>query len=137
MLTTKTKKYLGDIVCSSGNNQENIKDRCKTGQSAISQIKSLMNEISLGKFSINIGLILRDSIFLSKMLLNSEVWHSLTKCQIVELEVSDRMLMRYILNAHSKTGLEWIYSDTGRYNLKSLIQIRQLMYLWHAHPKQR
>ena len=128
MLTTTKHKYLGDIVCSSGNNQENIKDRCKTGQSAISQIKSLMNEISLGKFSMNIGLILRDSIFLSKMLLNSEVWHSLTKCQIVELEVSDRMLMRYILNAHSKTGLEWIYSDTGRYNLKSLIQIRRLMY---------
>ena len=131
MLTTSKHKYLGDIVCSSGSNQENIKDRCSTGHGAISQIKSLMNDISLGKFTINIGLILRDSIFLSKMLLNSEVWHSVTKCQIEELEVIDRMLVRHTLNAHSKTALEWMYSDTGRYNLKSLIQIRRLMYLWH------
>ena len=76
MPTTDKQKYLGDIVSSSGSNQENIKDRCKTGHRAISQIKSLMNDISLGKYTIQIGLILRDSIFLSKMLLNSEVWHS-------------------------------------------------------------
>ena len=131
MLTTDKQKYLGDIVCSSGSNQENIKDRCKTGHSAISQIKSLMNDISLGKFTIQIGLILRDSIFLSKMLLNSEVWHSLTKSQVEELEVINRILMRYTLKAHSKTAIEWMYADTGRYNLKSLIQIRRLMYLWH------
>ena len=43
----------------------------------------------------------------------------------------DRILFRHTLNAHSKTGLEWIYSDTGKLNLKSLIQIRRLMYLWH------
>ena len=31
-----------------------------------------------GKFTVEVGLILRDSIFVSKMLLNSEVWHSVT-----------------------------------------------------------
>ena len=35
------------------------------------------------------------------------------------------------MNAHSKTGIEWLYADTGRYNLKSLIQVRRMMYLWH------
>ena len=48
-----------------------------------------------------------------------------------ELEVVDRMLMRHLLNAHCKTGIEWIMADTGKNNLKSLIQIRRLMYLWH------
>ena len=131
MLTTDRQKYLGDVVCSSGSNCENIKERCKTGYQAISQIKSLTKDISLGKFTIQIGLILRDSIFVSKMLLNSEVWHSVTKNQIEELEIVDKILLRHTLNAHSKTGLEWMYADTGRYNLKSLIQIRRLMYLWH------
>ena len=42
------------------------------------------------------------------------------------------MLLRHVLDAHSKTGLEWIYSDTGKLNLKSLVQIRRLMYLWHV-----
>ena len=41
------------------------------------------------------------------------------------------MLVRHCLNAHSSTAIEWLYSDTGKYNLKSLIQIRRLMYLWH------
>ena len=136
MLTTDKQKYLGDIVSSSGSNQENIKDRCKTGHRAISQIKSLMNDISLGKYTIQIGLILRDSIFLSKILLNSEVWHSLTKNQVEELEIIDRMLLRYTLMSHSKAAVEWIYSDTGRYNLRSLIQVRRLMYLWHILSRQ-
>ena len=74
---------------------------------------------------------MRDSIFTSKVFLNSEVWHSVTKAQVEELEVVDRMLMRHLLNAHCKTGIEWLMADTGKINLKSLIQIRRLMYLWH------
>ena len=131
MLSTDKQKYLGDMICSSGNNNANIKDRRNTGFSAISQIKAMISEISLGKFCIEIGLIMRDSIFLSKMLLNSEVWHSLTKCQIEDLEKVDRVLLRHILNAHSKTAIEWLYVDTGRLDLKHLIQIRRMMYLWH------
>ena len=75
---------------------------------------------------------MRDSIFVSKVLLKLEVWHSLTKSQVEELEVIDRLLMRHTLDAHSKTGLECLYSDTAKLNLKSLIQIRRLMYLWQV-----
>ena len=131
MLETNEQRYLGDIVSSSGSNNPNIKDRCNTGHSAIAQIKSLMNDICVGKFRIQIGLILRNSIFLSKMLLNSEVWCSLTKYQIEELEKVDRILIRHILNAHSKTSIEWLYAETGILNIKCLIQIGRLMYLWH------
>ena len=80
---------------------------------------------------VQTGLMMRDSIFTSKILLNSEVWHSVTKSQLEQLEVIDRMLLRQVLSAHSKTGLEWIMSDTGKLDLSSLIQIRRLMYLWH------
>ena len=131
MMKTSEQKYLGDIVSSFGTNNSNIKERCNIGHGAISQIKSMMTEISLGRFCIQIGLILRDSIFLSKILLNSEVWHSLTKYQVEELEKVDRILLRHTLNAHSKTPIEWLYADTGKLDIKSLIQIRRLMYLWH------
>ena len=69
--------------------------------------------------------------FVSKMLLNCEVWHSLTKAQIEKLESIDRILFRNILDAHSKTGVEWFYSETGKMPLRFLIQYRRLMYLWH------
>ena len=131
MLTKVKQKYLGDIISNSGNNSENIKERCKVGQQAISQIKSSLNDINFGRYMIQTGLLMRDSIFTSKVLLNSEVWHSVTKAQVEDLEMTDRMLMRHILNAHCKTGIEWIVADTGKLNLRSLIQIRRLMYLWH------
>ena len=114
-----------------------MNDRCKTGFKAISQIKSLIKEVGLGKFTIEIGLILRDSIFVSKMLLNSEVWHAVTKNQIEDLDKIDRILLRHILNAHCKTGLKWMYTDTGKFYLKSLVQIRRLMFLWHILSKDK
>ena len=137
MLTAVSQTYLGDTICSSGYNTVNINERCKTGHKAISQIKSLLNDANFGKFSVQTGLLLRDSTFVSKVLLNSEVWHSLTKSQINDLEVIDRILLRDVLKAHCKTGLEWIYADTGKLNLRSLIQIRRLMYLWHLNSRDK
>ena len=116
MKTIANQKYLGDIISNSGNNGENIKERSKIGFSAISQIKSFLKDVGFGRFDIQTGLIMRDSIFGSKMLLNSEVWHSVTKSQIEEIDVIDRILLRQILNAHSKTAVEWIYSETGKLN---------------------
>ena len=54
------------------------------------------------------------------------------KVQIEELEVIGRILIRNILQAHCKTGLEWIYADCGKLNLKALIQVIRLIYLWHV-----
>ena len=92
----------------------------------------MLRDVNYGRYTIETGLIFRESIFLSKILLNSEVWHSITKSQIEDLEMIDRILLRNILNAHSKTGLEWIYAEGGKLSLKCIIQIRRLMYLWHV-----
>ena len=130
MLTAETQVYLGDTISSTGYNDENIKVRCQIGHSAISQIQSMLSDGVFGKFTMQTGLNLRDTNFTSKMLLNSEVWHSVTKAQVENLEIVDRILMRKIFNAHCKTSREWLYSDAGKLDLKSLIQIRRLMYLW-------
>ena len=90
----------------------------------------MLNDGKFGKFTIQTGLTLRDTNFTSKVLLNSEVWHSLTKIQISSLEIIDRRLIRKLFDAHSKTSIEWLYSDAGKLDLKSLIRIRRLMYLW-------
>ena len=79
----------------------------------------MLSDANFGKFTVQTGILFRDSTFVSKVLLNSEVWHSMTKVQIEDLEVIDKILFRNILQAHSKL------------NLKALMQIRRLMYLWH------
>ena len=72
--------------------------RCQIGQATISEIQSMLNDGNFGKYAIQTGLVLRDTTFTSKVLLNSEVWHSLTKLQIESLEIVDRRLMRNIFN---------------------------------------
>ena len=67
---------------------------------AISQIFGVLNEISLGYQYIEIGLILRESILLSKMLLSAESWHRLHQYQIERLDEVDRIFYRKLINSH-------------------------------------
>ena len=60
MAKVEKQTYLGDVICHTGYNDENISERCKTGHAAISQIKSLLTDGQFGKFLIQSGLVLRD-----------------------------------------------------------------------------
>ena len=128
MKDSVAEKYLGDIVSAKGND-ENIKSRRKTGFQAMSEMMSVLKEVAAG-FYVSIGIILRDAILVSKLLLNSEVWHGLTVKQTDSLEQLDRIYLRNILRAHPKVGLECIYIDAGKLPLKYHIKFRRMMYLW-------
>ena len=82
MRSADSEKYIGDLISSNGSNDINISRRRSQGIGAISQIFSILNEISLGYHYIEIGLILRESVLLSKMTLRSEAWHKVHKYQI-------------------------------------------------------
>ena len=66
MKESNTEKYIGDVISADGSNDENIKKRSQ-GISTIAQIFSILSEISLGFHYVEICLILRDSILLSKL----------------------------------------------------------------------
>ena len=68
-------------------------------------------------------------MFVNGILTNCEAWHSITKQHIEDLEVMDRMLLRYILVAHAKVQTEFLYLETGAIPLKHVITSRRLMYL--------
>ena len=66
-----------------------------------------------GHRRVQVGLMLRDAMFTNGILCNSEAWHNITKKNIEELEVMDRSLLKYILNAHSKVQDEFLYLESG------------------------
>ena len=68
---------------------------------------------------------------MSKMLLSAESWHKLLKCQIEKLEQVDRIFYRKLLNCHSKTGIEFLFSETGTSPITIKISVRRLLYWWH------
>ena len=61
-----------------------------------------------GHRRVEVGLILRDVTFVNWILCDSEAWHNISEKNIEDLEVMDRMLMKYILGAHSKVQTEFI-----------------------------
>ena len=69
------EKYIGDIVSASGSNDANISRRRSIGLGAISDIFAILNQVSFGYQYIEIGLILREAVLMSKLLLSAESWH--------------------------------------------------------------
>ena len=125
-----SEKYLGDMVSGKGND-ENMKFRRKVGFQTLSEMMTVLKEVAAGGHYISIGLVLRDAVLMSKLLLNSEVWYGLTLKQMESLEELDKIYLRNILNAHPKVGLECLYFDAGKMPLRYHIKQRRLMYLWH------
>ena len=100
MRSVENEKYIGDVISHDGSNDANVSRRKCLGMRAISQIFGVLNEISLGYQYIEIGLILRESILLSKMLLSAESWHRLHQYQIERLDEVDRIFYRKLINSH-------------------------------------
>ena len=97
---SKGEKYLGDIISENGSIDETIKQRKLRGYSYISEIRALLSDMPFGFRRVEVGLILRNAMFLNGILCNSEAWHTISKKHIEELEVMDRSLLRYITGAH-------------------------------------
>ena len=113
MRSATNEKYIGDVISNNGSNDANIARRRSQGIGALSEIFSVLKEISMGSHYIEMGLIMRESILLSKMLLSAEIWHKLFLYQIEKLEEVDKSFHRQLFNAHAKTGIEFLYSESG------------------------
>ena len=123
--------YLGDIISDKGTIDETINVRSQKALGIITQISSILASVSLGSFHFDIALVLRDALFVNSIMTNSEIWHNVQIKHIENLEKMDLILLRKVLNAHSKTPSEAIYLQLGKYPLRFVLCKRRLMYLWH------
>ena len=131
LLNVDSDKYVGDIISKDGKNIKNIKSRIGKGIGTISNIMNILKEVSLGQYFFEVSLLLRESIFLSAILLNSETWVNLTKTDTEELEMLDETLLRRLLEAPAKTPIPGLYLELGIYPLRFSIINRRLMFLHH------
>ena len=122
--------YLGDIICSSGSNDRNIENRKIQGLASINQITSILNLTSLGHYFFEIALILRESILVSKLVFNSEVWYNLSIKQMEKLEQIDKIYLRKILNIPKSTPKVGIHMECGVMPIRYVIKSRRLLSYW-------
>ena len=129
MKESKQEKYLGDYITSSGKMDTTIEDRKNKGYGIVAEILAILDDIPLGKYKMEIGLMLRQAMLLNGILYNSEAWHSLTEKDIKVLEAVDQHLLRSLVKGHSKVPLEFLFLETGAIPVRFMISSRRLNYL--------
>ena len=90
---------------------------------------TMIEGIPFGKFNFEVAVILRNSLLVSSMLCNSEVWYNITNAEMDLLETVDLMLLRRILNAPTATPKEMLYRELGCTPFINLIQQRRIPLL--------
>ena len=128
MEMVEKEKYLGDIISVTGKNLENILMRKDKSKGIIKQVMSILEEICFGPFYFEVALILRDSLFLSSILVNSEAWYDVTEAEVEILEQADEGLLRKILETPVSTPKCMLYLETGCKPVRFLIMTRRLMF---------
>ena len=121
--------YLGDVVRADGKNSSNIQARVSKGLGIVSQIMTILETVSFGEKFYNIALSLREAMFLNGILTNADVWYNVTKSDIEELEIVDRLLLRRILAVPESTCIEALYLETGCLDIATVMKAKRVNYL--------
>ena len=121
--------YLGDIIRSDGKNTSNAKSRKSKGVGLITEIMSVLKSVSFGHRYFEIAVILREARLINGILTNAEIWYSLGKKEIEDLEQVDRIFLRQVLGAPRTVSIESLYLELGVIPISIIIKTRRLSYL--------
>ena len=121
--------YLGDIITADGKNTRNIQSRFSKGLGQINQIFNIIESVSFGTFTIEIALLLRNSLLVNGILTNSEVWYNLSKTEVDTLEKLDKIFFMKLLCAPRSTPSAAFHLEMGVTPLSIVIKVRRLIYL--------
>ena len=105
--------YLGDIISADGSHNKNVQARRNKGLGIINNIMHILQSMFFGKFYFEVALVLRSSLLLSSLLLNSEAWVNLSDQNIRGLEQTDEILLSRILDSAANTSNIFKYLELG------------------------
>ena len=82
-----------------------------------------------GKHYLEVALVLRESLFLSSLLLNSEAWVNISDQDLRKLEQADEILLARILGCDANTNNVFKYLELGVKPVRFEIMKRKLIFL--------
>ena len=129
MKVKQEQTYLGDVISSDGKHTKNVQARKNKGLGVITQITQILDTVMFGKYYFEVAMVLRSSLLLSSLLLNSEAWVNLSDSDVRALERTDELLLAKILESDSNTSNTFKYLELGIYPLRFEIMKRKLIYL--------
>ena len=121
--------YLGDLLASDGTHTKNVQNRSNKGLGVINQIMQILESTYFGKYFFEIAMVLRQSLFLSSVLLNSEAWVGYTEKDVRILEKCDEILLTKILDCDGNNSNAMKYLELGILPIRHEIMKRKLSFL--------
>ena len=89
----------------------------------------ILKSMFFGKYYFEVALILRSSLLLSSLLLNSEAWVNVSDSNIRSLEQTDEILLSKVLGSESNTSNIFKYLELGVYPVRFEIIKRKVIFL--------
>ena len=128
-------KYLGDILSVDGKNTKNIAAKISKAMGIVKKVRDILDNMCLGPYLFEVGVVLRNSLFLNGILTNLEASYGLTAAEVTELEQMDENLMRLILECPMSVPKEMLYLEMGVTPIRYILMSRRLMF-YHYILKQ-
>ena len=125
---TMEEKYLGDVISTDGKNMKNVKARISKGKGIVSRILTILEGIPFGNYYFEVAIILRNSLLVSSMLVNTEAWYNITKTELNLLESIDVQFFKSVLKAPKCTPTEMLYLEFGCIPFGHLIMKRRILF---------
>ena len=122
----KVVKYLGDYF-----NSDLVDKRIRSITSTITDIIAFCSDLSLGNFEVHIMLQLYESIFLSKLLFNSQSWSKIKKKELEDLQHVQLRMLKQVMKVPYTTPTAGIFLKLGLLPIEHLINQRKLAFLHH------
>ena len=127
----KVVKYLGDYFNSKGDISDLVDKRIGSITSTITDIIAFCSDLSLGNFEVHIMLQLYESIFLSKLLFNSQSWSKIKKKELEDLQHVQLRMLKQVMKVPYTTPTAGIFLELGLLPIEHLINQRKLAFLHH------
>ena len=124
-------KVVGDIFNNKGNKNAMILSRVNQSVGVTSSMLSTCSEVTLGIFYINVLLLLYETVFIKKLLFNSDAWSALSVTNIKSLEVAQTKCLKRIMKVASSTPNSFTLIELGVLPIKYEIEIKQLVFIHH------
>ena len=89
----------------------------------------ILQSLYFGKYYFEVAMVLRSSLLVSSLLLNSEAWTNLSDSNIRGLEQTDELLLSKILESEANTSNVFKYLELGIYPVRFEIIKRKIIFL--------
>ena len=137
MKMKEEQMYLGDIISADGSHSKNVQHRKNKGLGIINQIMDILDKVYFGKYYFEVALVLRSSLLLSSLLLNSEAWVNLSDNDIRGLEQTDEILLSRILETDANTSNAFKYLELGILPVRFEIMKRKILFLQYILKQEK